>query len=487
MRIPVLTLLVVTPAVTSLVVTLLPIDMRTARRILLAVNLILFAISASLFIGTLGPWSQLTEDALWIPQLGVYYALSIDGLSGALLVALFLAMGLSAAAAELVQENQGKWSSALQGIMTTGMAGVLLARDLLLFFLFWETMVVALFVLVLAYGGEGRQRAAIQFLVYTAAGSLLMLAAIAGVYVLNSGLYARPLCFEALPNALRSGAVGPWIAVGFLAAFAVKMPLVPLHAWLPDLYRQTPTYALVVAAFMAKLGGYGFLRLIESTYPSAIEWLALPLGIVALAGFLYASLVALGQQRFIDVLIYASIAHMNLFLLGAVAFTKTGFDGAALQLLNQGVLAALTFYMATWLGQRVEDMGGVGRLAWGRIYLLVAILASLGLPGLNGFASELLIIVGTIERWPVLGILVLLGTVLGACYFILTYRRLAHGDLGRVPEELPAFHRTALAIPLILCLLLGLAPSLILQFISAPADLSGMLDLHRLIAMGGMP
>jgi NADH-quinone oxidoreductase subunit M len=475
------------PSAAAVLVAVLPITAKAGRWILAAVAGLLALASFGALLELWGPWSALSEDVLWVPQLGAHYALAIDGLSGTLLTVLFLLMAMSMAAAELSKQTQAKGPDVLIALMASGMAGVLLARDLVLFFLFWELMVLALFVLVNRYGGEEHQRAALQFLVYTVAGSLLMLVAIAGTYMVNAPVVAAPLSLQALPRALSAGPFGAWLALGFLVAFLIKLPVVPLHIWLPDLYRQMPTHLLVIAAFMAKLGGYGILRFFVYPQSAALQQMATPLAILALAGFLYASAIALGQRKFSEVLIYSSIAHMNLFLLGALSFNAAGHGGAALQLLNQGLLLGITFYLSTWLGPSAQDEAGVGRLPWGRLYLLLGVLASLGMPGLNGFAGELLILSGAIQRWPALAILALAGIAMGATYFILTYKRLAHGQLDRCPEELPWPHRAVLAVPLLLSLGLGLAPSLALQFLGQQGTSSVLLLAARglVLATGG--
>lgn len=481
MKFPLLTFFILAPSIAALLIAVTPAGVKLTRRLMGVVSGLLVLLSVSTLTGAWGAWSMFSEDVLWLPQLGVHYALAFDGLSGLLLSALFLLMALAMAAGELGQPVEDKGPQVLIALMASGMAGVLLARDLLLFFIFWEVMVIALFLFVDRYGGEGRQRASIQFLVYTAAGSLLMLVAIAGVYVLNAANSPAPLSLEALSETLRLGPVGMWIGAGFLAAFLIKLPMVPLHAWLPDLYRRTPTNALVVAAFMAKLGGYGLLRFLVYPHALILEQMELPLAVIALVGFLYASATALGQRRFTDVLIYASIAHMNLFVLGAVSFTAMGASGSALQLLNQGLLLGITFYLASWLGPELQETAGVGRLTWGRLYLLLGILASLGLPGLNGFAGELLILSGAVQRWPILGATALLGVAIGAIYFILAYRRLAHGHLDRYPPELTVLHRSVLAVPLLASLAIGLAPTLVLQFLggaeTSPTSLLTVLNL----------
>ncbi len=488
MPVPALTIFVFAPSAAALLAALLPIGPRGTRRLIgfTAGALTLAAFAA--LMGALGPWTGLTEDLLWIPQIRAHYFLALDGLSGTLLILVFFLAALSQAAGGVARQPERKGQEILTAFMASGMAGVLLARDLLLFFLFWELMVLALFLLVNRYGGEDRQRASLQFLVYTTTGSLLMLVSLAGVYMLNAPTALYPLGLEALTRALRAGPVGTWIALGFLAAFLIKLPMVPLHTWLPDLYRQTPHHTLVGAAFMAKLGGYGLLRFLVDPHAPALSQMALPLATAALVGFLYASAVALAQRRFIDVLIYSSVAHMNLFVIGAVSFVPAGYSGAAFQLLNQGLLLGANFYLASWLGPDHQESSGVGRLDWGRLYLLVGILASLGLPGLSGFPGELLIFVGALQRWPALAVLGFVGVALGAAYFILTYWRLAHGRVDQYPGDLTKLHRTMLALPLAASLALGLVPSLALQFLVAPETSRVLVTaVGSALTLGGAP
>jgi NADH-quinone oxidoreductase subunit M len=498
-NVPILTILVFLPLAGSLAV-LLPGARGAAccRMVTLAVALCELALAAGAVAlaprvsapdGPL-PGFFLVEDLAWIERFGIRYTLGMDGISllmvllTALLVLLVVLFSWKSHI-ERVAPYHALLLLAMSGIM-----GVFLALDLFLFYLFWEVMLIPLFFLIFAWGGEGRVPAALRFFLYTIGGSLLMFLAVIGLYLVHgdaTGWYTFSL--PALMNTPMTGSLSCWLFAAFLLAFAVKTPLFPLHGWLPDAYGAAPTAgSVLLAGLMAKTGAYGLIRFAFPLFPdAATAFTPLLLGL-SVTGILYASWLAFAQTDVKRVVAYSSFGHMGLVVLGIAAWTPVSLSGSVLQMVNHGVTTGALFLMAGMLEERSgsREMASFGGL-WGRaplfsgLFLLFS-LSALGLPGLNNFAGEFLVLAGTFRVSPVAAVLALCGMVLVLVYML----RLAQGLLfgsDRVqgefadlsPREVLILGSLALAV-----VLLGVYPAPALDLLRVPVAL-------LMVSTGGMP
>lgn len=428
------------------------------------------------------PW---VERVAWVPTLGISYHLALDGIS-------LLLVGLTALLAAVAL--LGGWTAfgerskefcLLLLLLTGTVMGTFLARDLLLFFVFWEAMLVPMIFLIGTLGGPRRGYAALKFFLYTAVGSLLMLVAILALYALHQ-TGGSPATFDlaTLAQTRLEPRVELALFLAFALAFAIKMPLFPFHSWLPDTYQQTPLPALVFATMLVKVGSYGLLRLGFGLFPSAARDTALLLAVLALIGVLYAGWIAVAQRDVVLLLAYSSMAHLGLIGLGLVSGTVPGVQGAVIQMVNHGLSAGLLFLVVAMVAQRLgttalaEWRGLAARLPVLTALMLVGAFAYLGLPGLNGFVGEALILLGVVRVFPWLAALATLGVLLAAIYVLWLVRLAWHGPAAGLPR-LPdlRWHEALAIVPLVVLIVwIGLAPGPFLSR-SEPAT-------HALLARG---
>jgi len=375
------------------------------------------------------------EHHEWIPAIGASYHLGIDGLSSWLLA---LNAGLFLLAAVVVAANSTqrlRFFCALLLLTETATAGVLLSVDLLLFYLFWEAMLIPLYLVLSSYGDQNRRRATLKFIVYTVAGSLLMLLSI--IYlVVQSGSGSFDLQSLLLnPGLDRKQLLLPFVA--FALAFAIKVPLVPFHTWLPDLYASAPTAVLIfLAGIVSKLGAYGLIRYGLTLFPGTIhdlQWLLIGLAILSI---IYAALLALAETDIKRIVAYASVSHLGFICLGIFALNANGVNGAIMQMVNHGIVIAGLFLVVgmiearTGTRNRHELAGLERRMPWLYIMFLVITLAGLGMPGMNTFAGEFTIMLGAFQVSWVLAVLAGAGVVL-ACWYMLRL----HQGLMQLPPR----------------------------------------------------
>ncbi len=442
-----LTRLVFFPALACL--PLLLIRRETAvKRYTLAVALAELALVAMAIVPRLGdggfaPWRDLAANGSpieWIARFGIRYELMMDGISMPLvaLTALLLPIIILGAWRGIDRHWRGYAASCL--ILTTGILGAFLAVDLFLFYVFWEVMLVPMYVLIGIWGGQRRIYAAIKFFLFTMAGSLLMLLAIlwlawshsqvTGAWTFSYDLLSR-LDFPINQQILLFAAFG--------LAFAIKVPLVPLHTLLPDAHVEAPTGgSVVLAGVLLKLGTYGFLRFAMPLFPHAAS-AAQPLLItLALIGILYGALVAWVQTDMKKLVAYSSVAHLGFVVLGLFAFDQMAWEGALIQMVNHGLSTGALFLMVGMLYDRrhtkeFDQFGGLAKvMPWFATLLVISALASVGLPGLNGFVGEFLILAGSYRAglvWPVIA--ATLGVVLAAIYLLKMLGRTLWGPLDR--------------------------------------------------------
>ncbi len=375
---------------------------------------------------------QFEEKLSWIPQINVWYHLGVDGVSLALVFLTALLSFVAAVASFSIGERLKEYFF-LYLLLVTGMLGTFLALDLFLFYIFWEIVLVPMYFLIGIWGGPRREYAAIKFFLYTLAGSVFMLLAILACYFSST-----PHSFS-IPGLIEGGvALGPaarwWVFLGFFLAFAIKVPIFPFHTWLPDAHVEAPTpISVLLAGVLLKMGGYGFFRVSFPLLPKEAVGASMALGVLGLINIVYGALVAMAQSDFKKLVAYSSVSHMGFVLLGLAALTLTGFNGAMLEMFNHGMITGGMFLLVGVLYDRahtreLDQFGGLGaKLPVYAGLLTLFSMASLGLPGLSGFVSEFLALLGCFPTHPILTGLSVTGLVLGAGVFLLMLQKVLLG------------------------------------------------------------
>ncbi|HLI14498.1 MAG TPA: NADH-quinone oxidoreductase subunit M [Acidimicrobiales bacterium] len=441
---PYLTALVLVPAGAALVVLALPRSARAAiRAVALAGSLGVLGVAAAVLaefkVGVAG--YQLATFHEWVPALGISWNLGIDGISLFLVVltaALFPLVLLGAA-----EREEPKAFAFWLLVLEAGCLGSFLSLDLLFFYLFFETTLVPVYFLIAGWGHERRAYAATKFFLYTFGASLLMLVGIVALVVVHEH-QTGVTTFDslALASTHLSGAAGVLLFLAFTAAFAVKAPVVPFHTWQPDAYREAPVSATVLlAAVMAKLGAYGMVRFDLGLFPHASRVVAPVLLVLGVVGILYGGVVAAAQRDLKRLVAYSSIAHLGFIVLGLFALTGTSVSGAVLEMLNHGVYTAALFLCVGMIFRRAGTFsmrslgGGVQKVApaFAGVFLLSA-LAAIGVPGLNGFVSEFLILLGVFQVHRYYAVAAVVGVVVAAVYLLWAYQQVFHGPRPAVVE-----------------------------------------------------
>jgi NADH-quinone oxidoreductase subunit M len=412
---------------------------------------------------------QFTERVSWVPTLGIQYFLGVDGISLAMVVLTALLSVVAVLASwPAFSGNRSKEYAIFLLLLEGGVIGSFVSLDLILFFAFWEAMLVPAYLLVGVCGGARRIYAAYKFFIYTAVGSLLMLVGIIYVYVVHANLTGVPT-FDAIVLAQNPipAQYQLWAFLAFALAFAIKVPILPLHTWLPDLYTEMPIGAMVLVTMLVKVGAYGFLRFAIPLFPnSALEYAPL-LAALGVIGIIYAGLCAFVQTDLIRVVAYSSIAHLGFIVLGIFAFTHQSVEGAVVQMFNHGISAGALFVVAGVIQARTgsTEFGRLGGLAlkWPIIatFGLVAMLSSVGLPGLNGFVGEFLIIFGSFQFFLPYAVIAAVGIVIAAMYLLRMYRMAMHGPEipGLVGPDLTGREALTLVPLVVLIVVLGVFPA----------------------------
>jgi NADH-quinone oxidoreductase subunit M len=360
-------------------------------------------------------YSVVHEQVAWIATQGfsLNYSMDVDGIS-LLLVALTSLLTVVCIGASFRIEQKVKNYMAFMLLLESGILGVFLSSNLFLFYIFWELMLIPAYFLVGSWGGERRIYAAIKFVLFTSVGSLLMLAGIIALGYYHQRLVggAYTLDLPTLLNGKLDSTTQMWLFLAMGAAFAVKVPLIPFHSWLPDAYSEAPApVTAMLAGAMSKTGAYGFLRFCIPLFPNAAHTLTPLISTLAVIGILYCAVLALVQIDMKRLLAYSSISHLGIIMLGMFAFNVQGIEGSVMQMVNHGITIVALFlivdYIETRAGtRRLSDFGGLAkRIPILATVLIIATLSSLGLPGLNSFAGEFLALLGVFQRSAIFGLL----------------------------------------------------------------------------------
>jgi NADH-quinone oxidoreductase subunit M len=447
-----------------------------------AARLLGFAVTLATFVVSLGivanfrtgePGFQLVESAAWVESLHLRYAVGVDGVSLFLVVLTTFLMPLAMLASWRIERSVRLYTVAML-ILETAVLGSFLALDLLLFFLFFEALLFPMYLIIGAWGYERRIYAAVKFFLYTMAGSALLLVGILFLFSESSSLPGGPTFdLQRLQGLELSTTAGRWLFLAFFVAFAVKVPLFPLHTWLPDAHTEAPTAgSVLLAGVLLKVGAYGLIRFNLPLFPEASRYFADAISILAVIGIIYGSIVALIQSDIKRLVAYSSVAHLGFVVLGIFAFTDQGASGGVLQMVNHGLSTGGLFLIVGMIYERahtreLDELGGLARtMPWLAGAFLVIVLSSIGLPGLNNFVGEFLIVLGTLISSRVLGVLAASGIVLGAIYLLWSYQRAMFGEERpghREHRDLSGREVAILAPVLALLLVLGLQPNLLLD------------------------
>ncbi|TMB90181.1 MAG: NADH-quinone oxidoreductase subunit M [Chloroflexi bacterium] len=491
MNAPWLTLILVIPAGAAILLQLVPRRMTGAVKGITVVATTAVAVLVGLVVawmpGRAGSGAPLTmffqEQHDWIPAIGAGYHVGVDGLSATLLalnagVFLIGSLVVSRKATERL-----RFYTTLLLITETATSGVLMSLDLLLFYLFWEGMLVPLYFLLSNYGGANRGRATLKFIIYTVAGSLLMLVAIIWIYFdRRTGLGQTTFDLESLLSAAPSQAASQvyfiakvhtftpeqLVFICFALAFAIKIPIVPFHTWLPDLYESCPPAVLVFfAGIVSKLGAYGFIRYGLTLFAGPVSYFKWFLAALAVLSIVYGAMMALSERDLKRIVAYASISHLGFIALGIFSLTQNGVNGAILQMVNHGIIIAALFLIVGYIEARagtrdIRELSGLEkRMPWLYAVFLVATLAGLGMPGMNSFVGEFTIMLGAFQLHWIYAVLAGGGVILACWYMLRLHQRLVHGAPNERTERVHDLGRGELLVlaPLIaLMIFLGVFP-----------------------------
>ncbi len=506
-----LNLVIFSPAIFALLMLFLPRTEKGQLRVTAFIGMLVNAALCIYAFMRFDPASpvefQLEYRTRWIDEIGLTYHVGIDGLSASLLLLTGILGPLVILSSwTFVQERVKEFFIAIM-LLQTAMLGALCAVDTLLFYVFFEAMLVPMYLLIGVWGSEERQMAAMKFFLYTLVGSLLMLVALLGVYFMAQPAGARSFDYSSMYNGLMEASrqvatcraeqscdsltgvalalfkYGPWMFFAFALAFAIKVPMFPVHTWLPDAHVQAPVAgSMILAGVMLKMGTYGFWRFAVPLFPSVARDAQLFLAVLSVIGIVYGALMCLAQRDIKKLIAYSSVSHLGYCMLGIVAFTPEGATGSAYQMLNHGVSTGALFLLFGFLYERrharlMSEYGGIAKvMPVYTTFFLIVTFSSIAVPGTNGFVGEFLVLLGSFKSnlplW--LSVTATTAVVLGAAYMLWMVQRVFFGQLthpdNKTLKDLN-LREMAAAVPfLILILAMGLKPQPILDVIKPSTD-----------------
>ncbi len=417
---------------------------RSVRAIALVVTLLTFVFSLHLIahFDSSNPDFQFAVKVPWMPSYGISYSLGIDGISMFLILLTTLLSPLAVLASWSIHERLKEYFIFML-LLETGMIGVFASLDLFLFYVFWEIMLIPMYFLIGVWGGERRIYAALKFVLYTMVGSVLMLVAIIALYFMHGDATGTfTFSYPQIQSALASGrmvlspVIEQWLFIAFFLAFAVKVPLFPFHTWLPDAHVEAPTAgSVLLAGVLLKMGTYGLIRFNLPLFPHMSHLFAPLISLLAIVGIVYGALVAMVQPDMKKLVAYSSVSHMGFIVLGIFSFNPQGVEGAVYQMLNHGISTGALFLIVGMIYDRrhtrmIDEFGGLAnRMPLYAAFFLVVTLSSIGLPGLNGFVGEFLILLGTFGVSHARAAVAALGVILSAVYMLWMYQRVIWGEI----------------------------------------------------------
>src|SRR4051812_26181767 len=483
----ILTVITFLPAIGAAILTAFPRSEKGDRAVkwfALAVSIAAFVASLHLpyYFNSANAGFQFDINKVWMASPNIHYHIAVDGISLWLVVLTTFLVPFSIIIQWNSVHGRLKEFFILMLLLETAMLGVFVALDLFLFYVFWEATLIPMALIIGMYGHERRIYAAVKFFLYTMIASVFMLAAIIWLYV-NTGSFE----FTAIREALASGhlALTPTTSLllflGFFVAFAVKVPLFPLHTWLPDAHVEAPTGgSVLLAGVLLKMGTYGLLRFNVGLFPDEARAQSGWIVALAIIGIIYGALVAMVQPNLKKLIAYSSVSHLGFIVLGIFTFTQAGTDGAIYQMLNHGVSTGALFMLAGIIYDRrhtyeISEFGGLATPmpAYAFIFLLVT-LSSIGLPLMNGFVGEFLVLSGAFLQVPLWGILGATGVIWSACYMLWMYQRVFYGTVKNAVNntlgDLDMRERGALWPLAVLALIMGVASPLWIKPMDAAVD-----------------
>ena len=482
---PVLTFLIVVPFLGALALALVPASRVEVHR--------LIALIATVITGAMSIWLLLAFDIadagfqfgnddpnVWVESLGIKWDLAVDGISLFLIVltGILFPLAILGVTPEHSPKNYYAWIVALEA----GVMGVFLTRDLFFFFVFFEVVLVPMYFLIGSWGHGNRIYAATKFFLYTMFGSALMLVGILAIVFLHEDATGvTTFNIVEIAEGQNWGVnTGRWIFLAFVLAFSVKVPVFPVHTWLPDAHTEAPTAgSVILAGVMLKLGTYGFLRFGLYLFPEAAVWFAPVMMILGTVGIIYGAIAATMQKDLKRLVAYSSVAHLGFIVLGTFAITTESLVGSVMQMVNHGLSTGALFFLVGWMYERthtrqIAELGGLQKSApiFAAAFTLV-MLSSVGLPGLNGFVGEFLILLGAFVANPWITAVAATGVILAALYLLWAYQRVFHGSANgehAEMEDLRVSEGLVLLPMLVLIVFLGVYPKPMLERIEPSVE-----------------
>lgn len=472
----ILTLVTFLPAVGALVLMLMPRNDRTLRWTALIFSIATFGLSLYLPLhfdySQHGFQSGFDINVPWIGQ-AIHYHMGVDGISMWLVLLTTLLVPLGVLVSWKSIHDRVKEFFVLLLLLEMAMIGVFLALDMFLFYVFWEATLIPMALLIGMYGHERRVYAAVKFFLYTMVASVFMLAAILWLYTHNPAHNFEYTAFrDAIAHSGFSSRALQWLFLGFFIAFAVKVPLFPLHTWLPDAHVEAPTAgSVLLAGVLLKMGTYGLLRFCVGMFPDQSAYNSTWINVLAVIGIIYGALVALVQPNLKKLIAYSSVSHLGFVVLGIFTLTQVGADGAVYQMLNHGISTGALFMLAGMLYERkhtyeFREYGGLATpMPVYATFFLLAVLSSVGLPLLNGFVGEFLVLSGSFQsavpHSMLFSILSTSGVIWGACYLLWMYQKVFYGPIhhaeNKALPDIDGRERISLVPLVVMAVIMGVA------------------------------